>query len=72
MSAERIGLDEMIEAAEGEARRIEDTQAALVAHGLRAEPSAQHIRRAAVFRAIASGLVDVRARQQQQQQRFSR
>lgn len=69
-----ITFDEMIEVAEGEALRIEDTQAALVAHGLRRDPEPSQLRRAAVFRRIASGLIDIRARQQQQpqQQRFSR
>lgn len=74
MSTDPISMDEMIDAAESEAFRIEDTQAALVAHGLRPAPALSELRRAAVFRRIASGLIDIRARQQQQpqQQRFRR
>lgn len=73
MSTDHISMDEMIDAAESEAFRIEDTQAALVAHGLRPAPVLSELRRAAVFRRIASGLIDIRARQQQpQHQRFRR
>jgi hypothetical protein len=67
-----ITFDEMIETAESEAFRIEDTQAALVAYGLRPDPAPSQLRRAAVFRRIASGLIDIRVRQQQQPQRSSR
>ncbi|WP_428029787.1 hypothetical protein [Ancylobacter sp.] len=63
-----ITFDEMIREAQQEAYRIEDIQAALVASGLRSGPEAQQLRRAKVFLAIASGLTDIRARQQQQPQ----
>lgn len=70
MSNEPISIEEMIREAEQEAFRIEDTQAALVAAGLRPGPAPSQLRRASVFHAIAAGLASTRARQQQQ--RFSR
>lgn len=71
MSAPRISIDEMIKVVDQEADRLEGLRDRMREQGPPFNP-APAARRAMVFRAIESGLIDMRNRQQQQQQRASR
>ncbi|MGA0564152.1 hypothetical protein ACO2RV_17035 [Ancylobacter sp. VNQ12] len=73
MSAARISIDEMIKVVDDEADRLEGMRDRMREQGPPFNP-APAARRAMVFRAIESGLIDLRNRQerQQQQQRPSR
>lgn len=72
MTTTPVSLDEMIQEVEREAERLEDVQKARVALGFANRPDPTMMRRAVVFRALQSNLVDIRARQQARASEYDR
>lgn len=72
MTTAPVSLDEMIQEVEREAERLEDVQKARVALGFANQPDPTMMRRAVVFRALQSRLVDIRARQQARAAEYDR